>query len=57
LIRHEKFLTWTDDNLLRQVVYEGSARRNDLGALRKALYGFFEGTPAVTGNTADAACT
>ena len=38
LVAEVKFLTWTDDNLLRQVVYEGIARgqAGERGAPRRA---------------------
>ena len=31
LVAEVKFLTWTDDNLLRQVVYQGFAREQPGG--------------------------
>jgi hypothetical protein len=43
------------DQLIRRKLLAPDSR-NDLGAPRKALYDFFDDTPAVTRNTANAAC-
>jgi len=37
LVAEVKFLTWTDDNLLRQVVYEGLCEDKPAGGVRRPV--------------------
>jgi hypothetical protein len=45
LVAEVKYLSWTDDNLLRQVVYEGL--REEAGGRRSSPAGFLRSAPGM----------